>query len=75
MRRVSVSLDETTIETGKELVDRYGPAASLSAVIRRAVSMLGQQWASLEGRPRETAAERGAMAEFLAQSQRGVPLK
>ena len=75
LRRVTLTLDEQTIETGKALVDRYGPACSLSAITRRAISMLVQQWAFLEGRPRETAAERGAMAEFLAQSQRGVPLR
>ena len=75
MRRVTITLDETTIEIGKTLVDRYGPAASLSAVIRRAVGMLSQQWKHLEGRPRETATERGAMSEYLAESQRGVPLK
>ena len=75
MRRVTLTLDEHTIDTGKALVDEYGPAASLSAVIRRAVAMLAEQWEHLEDRPRDAVIERGAMAAYLAQSQRGGPLK
>ena len=75
MRRVTLTLDEKTIDAGKALVQEYGPAASLSAVIRRAVAMLAEEWNHLDSRSLEAATERGAMAKYLAESQRGRQLR
>ena len=74
MRQVKLSLDEQTIEIGKALIERYGKAASLSAIVRRAVSLLDEEWERIDGAPRATLAEKGTMCAFLSESKRGNPL-
>ena len=71
MQKVKLSLDEHTVQTGLELARRYGHAASLSSVVRRAVSLLADEWQRINEEPEATTAERAAMIDFLSRATRG----
>lgn len=75
MRRVSITLDRQALDTGKTLVSVYGPSTSLSAVIRRALAMLSDQWANIDSKSLEAVVERGEMTQYLAVSQRAAQPK
>jgi hypothetical protein len=71
MRNVTLSMTEDSITTGVGLVDRYGAAASFSAVVRRALALLDDEWTRINGSPRASELERARMAAFLGEAKRG----
>ena len=75
MQPVHVTLDDQAIATGRDLVHRYGPGASLSAVVRRALSLLNEVWEQFEYREDEVAMaeEHETFAQFAGVSQRQPP--
>jgi hypothetical protein len=74
MQPVHVTLDAEAIATGRDLVDRYGPGASLSAVVRRALAMLDEVWAAIGEDAVTQAHECERFAKFAGTAQR-KPLK
>ena len=73
MQPVHVTLDAEAIATGRELVQRYGPGASLSAVVRRALAMLDEVWAAIGEDEVTRAHERETFASFAGNAQRQPP--
>ena len=73
MRPVHVTLDDQAINTGRDLVQRYGPGASLSAVVRRALAMLDEVWAAIGGDEVTRAFECEQFACFAGNAQRQPP--
>jgi hypothetical protein len=74
MRPVHVTLDAEAIATGRDLVHRYGPGASLSAVVRRALAMMDEFWAIIGEDEVTRAYECEKFAKFAGTAQR-KPLK
>ena len=70
MQNTKLTLDPRTVDLGRELAARYGCAASLSAVTRRAIALLAERWDEIVS-PEELAAERGMMMPHLCRAERG----
>lgn len=73
-RHIKLSLDEATIATGRELAAKYGKSSSLSSVVRRAVSLLADEWQRIDATPGAGAIERAHMGDFLSDARRGSAL-
>jgi hypothetical protein len=73
MQPVHVTLDAKAIATGRNLVHRYGPGASLSAVVRRALAMLDEAWATIGEDDVTRAYEREQFARYAGNAQRQPP--
>ena len=73
MQPVHVTLDAEAIATGQDLVHRYGPGASLSAVVRRALAMLNDVWGAIGEDEVTRAYERERFARFAGNAQRQPP--
>lgn len=73
MQPVHVTLDAEAIATGRDLVHRYGPGASLSAVVRRALAMLDEVWAAIGEDDMQRAYEREQFARYAGNAQRKPP--
>ena len=73
MQPVHVTLDAEAIAAGRDLVRRYGPRASLSAVVRRALAMLGEEWAAIGEDEATRAFEREQFARFAGNARRQPP--
>ena len=72
MQKVSLTLGAADISTARELAQRYGRSSSLSSIVRRAISLLNDRWASLDNaEPGAAEVERLAMVEFLSEARRG----
>ena len=65
MQRCHVYLDENTIHEVRRLSEGYGRSGSLSAVVRRAISLLADHLATLEHRPILLNRERLKLQEYL----------
>jgi hypothetical protein len=73
MQPVHVTLDAAAIAIGRDLVDRYGPGASLSAVVRRALAMLDEVWAVIGEDDVTRAYECEQFARYTGNAQRQPP--
>jgi Arc/MetJ-type ribon-helix-helix transcriptional regulator len=73
MQPVHVTLDDQAIVTGRDLVERYGPGASLSAVVRRALAMMDEVWAAIGQDDVARAYEREQFARYAGNAQRQPP--
>jgi Arc/MetJ-type ribon-helix-helix transcriptional regulator len=73
MQPVHVTLDAEALATGRDLVQRYGPGASLSAVVRRALAMMDEVWAAIGEDEATRAYERERFARFAGNAQRKPP--
>ena len=65
MQRCHVYLDETTIREVRRLSEGYGRSGSLSAVVRRAISLLADHLATLQDRPILLNRERLELQKYL----------
>ena len=70
MLRTHLSLDAETLIHGKELFDRYGPSASFSAIVRRAVALLYERWEEIGENAEAKAAECEKFTRFAGSAQR-----
>ena len=70
MQPIKLTLDPGTIAAGRDLAARYGCAASLSAVTRRAIALLAEHWEAISS-SEELKSERGAMMTHLSKAERG----
>jgi Arc/MetJ-type ribon-helix-helix transcriptional regulator len=73
MQPVHVTLDAEALATGRDLVQRYGPGASLSAVVRRALAMMDEVWAAIGEDDVARAYEREQFARYAGNAQRQPP--
>ncbi len=71
MKHVKITMGEGALDSARNLAERYGPASSISSVLRRALGLLESRWQSLGNDENAINAERVAMAEYLCPARKG----